>query len=62
MPPLEMLVEDLRRTGVAILVAGAVGSILREQVAPAAAYTGAALGSLIWVAGMVIAMLWRESQ
>lgn len=55
-----MLVEDLRRVGAAILVASAVGAILRGQVPADAAYTAGAAGLIIWIAGMVIAVRWRE--
>ena len=60
MKPLEMLVEDLRKLGIALMIAGAVGAVVREQIPKDAAYTAAGLGATIWVSGLIIAIRRRS--
>jgi len=51
-----MLIEDLRKFGLALMIAGAVGAVVREQVPTDAAYTAGALGAIIWMIGLRIAV------
>jgi len=60
MKPLEMFVEDLRKIGIALLIAGAIAAVVREQIPTDAAYTAAALGVTIWVIGLIIAIRRRS--
>lgn len=51
MRPGQALAEDLRKVGVALLVAGAVLGFLEEQVSTGAALYAAFIGMLLGVAG-----------
>jgi len=60
MKPLPMIVEDLRRIGVAFAIAGGIAAMLREQVPVYAAFSAITFGAIIWVAGVVTAIIWRD--
>lgn len=51
MKPLEAAAEDLRRLGVAAIIAGLVGGFLEDNVPGIAAMTAAALGFILNVLG-----------
>lgn len=44
MKPLHAIAEDLRRVGVALIIAGLVGSFLQDQVPALAALAGIVIG------------------
>lgn len=46
------LAEDLRRLGLALLIAAIVGGFLQDQVAAGVAYLGLVLGAALWIAGL----------
>jgi len=48
------LAEDLRRLGLALLIAVIVGGFFQDKVAAGVAYTGLVLGAALWVLGLVI--------
>lgn len=51
MKPLEAVAEDLRRLGVAAIIAGLVGGFLEDNVPGIAAMTAAALGFILNILG-----------
>jgi hypothetical protein len=48
----EAVQEDLRKVGIALMVAALVGSVLEDRVTWIGAVLGAALGAAMWVAGV----------
>ncbi len=46
--------EDLRRLGLALVIAAIVGGFLQDQVAAGLAYLGMVLGITFWISGIVL--------
>jgi len=55
-----MIVEDLRRIGVAFAIAGGIAAMLRDQVPVYAAFSAITFGAIVWIVGVVTAIIWRD--
>lgn len=46
------LAEDLRRLGLALIIAAIVGGFFQDQVPAGVAYAGLLLGAVLWLSGL----------
>ena len=47
------LAEDLRRLGLALIIAAIVGGFFQDEVAAGVAYAGLVLGAALWITGLL---------
>lgn len=46
--------EDLRRLGLALIIAAIVGGFFQDQVPAGVTYAGLLLGAVLWLSGLAI--------